>query len=694
MRRAVLAALLVFSAAAASRRFTVTIYRDTYGVPHIYGRTDADAAFGLMYAQAEDNFWQLEEGYIRALGRLAEVDGPRGLGNDIMVRAWEAEKHAREHYAKAGPKLRALCDGFAAGVNAYIQDHPGKPRLIKRWEPWFILVEEHHGPGGTGITAAERTRAFPAIAGGATATTPQDPDEGSNMWAVAPSRSASGHALLLINPHVGFFGGGQRYEAHLHSGEGLDVTGFAILGTPYIRSGHNRFLGWSHTNNYASTSDVYLETFDDPKDPLAYRYGTGHRQAIEWSEEIPVKTASGVEMRRVTFRKTHHGPIVGMREGGIGLAVRAAATQGGVMEQRWAMAKARNLQQFRSALARVAFTGSNTIYADVAGNIYYLHGNAIPKRSLKFDWSKPVNGGDPETEWQGLHAVADLPQVLNPKSGWLQNCNSTFYLTTEGEDQPITGRYPPYMSPEPDTPRSQRSRAILAGAHKFTFAEWTRLGLDTKIGIAAQRVPALLAEFAKLKETEPARAARLAELVQTIAQWDQVGRNDSVAATLFVRMALAAREHSQITALEQVKAALEAAFGTWKVAWGEVNRLQRVHTSGTEEQFSDARASVPVPGAPSMTGTIFTFGTREAPGQKRMYGTVGDTYVSVVEFAKKPVARSLLVLGESADPQSKHYFDQAELYSTGQFKPAWFDPREVRQHTERQYKLTFASASE
>jgi acyl-homoserine lactone acylase PvdQ len=251
----------------------------------------------------------------------------------------------------------------------------------------------------------------------------------------------------------------------------------------------------------------------------------------------------------------------------------------------------------------------------------------------------------------------------------------------------VAERFPAYLAPEPDTPRSQRSRAILAGDHRFTFAEWTQLGLDTKIGIAAARVPELLTEFAKLTQAD---AAKVADLVNEIRTWNQVGRNDSVATTLFVRMETLARANGQgqIRALEQVKAALEASFGTWKVAWGEVNRLQRVHTSGTEEQFSDARPSVPVPGAPSFTGTILTFGTREAPGQKRMYGTVGDTYVSVVEFGKRPEAHSLLVLGESADAQSKHYFDQAELYSTQRFKPAWFDLGEIKKHVERKYQVT------
>jgi penicillin amidase len=664
------------SALSAASPAPVTIYRDTYGVPHIYAKTDAGTVFGLMYAQSEDNFPQLESDYIFLLGRSAEVDGVAGIANDISARAWESEKRSRDQYQHASPQLRALCDAFAAGINYYLETHPqAKPRLLTHWEPWFILMTEHRGPSGAGITRAERERAFPVLtgAGPTDVDAAPDPEAGSNMWAVAPSRTTTGHAMLLINPHVGFFGSGQRYEAHLHSDQGLDVSGFAIFNTPYIRSGHNRYLGWSHTNNYAQTADVYLEKFDNPADPLAYRYGTGHRQATQWTDTIRVKAANGMETRTIVFRKTHHGPILGVRENGDALTVRAAAIEGGVMEQRWAMAKARNLREFQAALARVTLTGSNTLYADRAGNIWYLHGNAVPRRSPKVDWLKPLDGSDPETEWQGLHKLAELPQVLNPKSGWVQNCNSTPFLTSAAADNPDRARFPAYMAPEPDTARSQRSRAILEGATRFSFTDWTRLALDTKIGVAAARIPEILAAYAKLRGTDDARRVKIAPLVATLETWDQVGRIESVATTLFV-LSQARPNADPIAALEQTKARLESAWGTWQVPWGEINRLQHA------QPFSDTAPSVPVPGAPSATGTIMTFGAREAPGQKRMYGTVGDTYVAVVEFSKQPVARSLLVFGESGDPQSPHFFDQAKLYSTQQFKPAWFTLKDVRQH--------------
>lgn len=325
---------------------SVTVHRDGWGVPHIYGPSDASVVFGLMYAQAEDNFWQLEETFIRDLGRAAEVHGPSRLRDDLMVRLFESERLAKEEMERAAPASRALYEAFAAGLNWYLHRHPEvKPRLIARFEPWHILALHNSPPSlaRLGIRHAEIAAAYPGI-GAAAPPEAEAQDEGSNMWAVAPARSASGRALLLINPHVGFFGGGQRYEAHLRSGQGLNVAGFAILGTPYIRSGHNERLGWSHTNNYADVVDVYSETFDDT---LTYRYGQGRRQAAAWTTEIRVKTDAGFETRRFTLRKTHHGPIVAVRDGHP-LAVRRHAPNG-LLEQRWAMARARSLAEFKAA---------------------------------------------------------------------------------------------------------------------------------------------------------------------------------------------------------------------------------------------------------------------------------------------------------------------------------------------------------
>jgi acyl-homoserine-lactone acylase len=689
----------------------VTIYRDTYGVPHIYAPTDAACVFGLMYAQAEDNFWQIEASYIAELGRAAEIYGERALINDVLRRAFETNQLAMAEYAQADARTRQLCDAFAAGLNYFLATHPQiKPRLITRFEPWHILAAQRGVPldnlgVGRAEVFAEMRRAsldhkqvsvvMPSevedLRAAISRTT--EPINGSNMWAIGPAKSASGHAMLMINPHVPFFGGSQRYEAHLHSDEGWNVSGFAILSRPYIHSGFNDSLGWSHTNSRVDFVDLYIEQFDNTKKPLAYRYDNGYRLATEWEEEIKVKTERGIEVRHYKLRKTHHGPVIALRNGKA-LSVRVAGhKEGGLLEQKYAMSKARTLEEFKAAMGRRAITGSNTIYADHAGNIYYVHGNAVPRRSLKFDWSHAVDGSNPETEWQGYHALSELPQLTNPQSGFLQNCNSTPFLTTT-EGNPLEADYPKYMVSEEDNPRARSSRRILSAQEKFTFEEWARAATDRRVLAAEELIPRLAEDWEKLKSSNAARAEKLKAAVTELKAWDQVSAIESPAMTLFTRwverlngppLANNQSAGNRLAALEKAMSELEQDFGTWRVAWGEVNRLQRVHTSGNQEPFSDERPSLPVAGGPSNLGIIFSFHTVKVEGSKRRYGRQGNTYLGVVEFGPQIQARSILVFGQSANLNSPHYFDQAALYARGEFKPAWFTLPEIKAHAERVY---------
>lgn len=685
----------------------VMIHRDTFGVPHIFGKTDAAVVFGLAYAQCEDNFWQLETDYINALGRAAELEGERALARDLSYRLFEIERLSKAEYDRLPADLRALCDAFAAGVNHFIARHSEiKPRLLIGLEGWQVLAFARSGRVGgvnrLGLNANEIQLGKPEATNKAEAAPMNfdglqswfveshlDIEEGSNMWAVSPRKSAGGNAMLFINPHVGFFGGGQRYEAQLNSEEGLNVYGFAILGTAYIRTGFNQFLGWSHTNNYADTADVYLESFDDPANPLAYKYGNEHRTAVEWADTVKVKTEQGIEVRRYRFRKTHHGPIIGQRNGKAVAARIARLEEGGELEQRIAMNRARNLKEFRAALGKVSLTGSNTLYADNKGNIFYVHGNAVPRRSTKFDWTKPVDGSTPATEWQVFHALEELPLFLNPKSGFLQNCNSTAFLTTS-EGNPPKEKFPAYMVPEEDTPRAKVSRRLLTAKKKFTFDEWTKAATDTTVGEAAERIRALSDQWEQMKRENEAKAEELKPMVMELTAWDQTARLDSTATTLFIlalERANADRSEPKfrmLNALEKTVADLETKFGTWRVQWGEINRLQRVHTGG-DEAFDDKKPSLPVAGGPSFAGMAFTFTARSEKGQQRRYGTAGNTFVAVVEFGKQLRAQSVLVFGQSADPKSKHYLDQAELYAAGKFKPVRFTLAEIKANLEITY---------
>ncbi len=698
---------------------SVTIYRDTFGVPHIYGRRDESVVFGLMYAQAEDNFRQLEEDHINRLGRVSEVYGQSRLAGDLMARLFETNKRAQDEYKSLSPPMRKLCDAYAAGINYYLERHPEvHPRLIQRYEPWFALVTGAPSPGSLGITMQEVRDLFKDLPA-APSPTPSPSEsieaEGSNMWAISPKKSQSGHALLFINPHVGFFGGGQRYEAHLHSQQGLNISGFSMLGSPYIWTGHNENLGWSHTNTGADSTDVYIETFDDAKNPLRYAYGNDYRSAVEWTDEIRVNNAGAMETKRFTFRKTHRGPVVAVRAGKF-LAVRAASIEvsGRLFEQKWAMARSRSLDEFKSAMAQRRLTGSNTMYADRRGNIFYIHGNAMPRRSTKFDWSKPVDGANAETDWRGLHELSELPQVLNPSSGFVQNCNSTPFLTSTS-DNPDSSKFPVYMAPDEDTARAQRSRRILSSKEKFTFEEWARASLDTHVILAETLVPELVSIWDSLRKSDDAKAGKLAEPIAALKSWDYESRIDSVPTTLFMlyfeQLQRFNRERTtqqtdnttaapttlgerlskidgaaKVTAFERALNELQSDFGKWQVAWGEINRLQRIHTSGTLEKFDDAKRSVPVPGASGQAGTLFTFNARREAGQKRRYGISGNSYLAVVEFSPRVRARSLLVFGQIADPKSPHFFDQADLYSTKQYKPAWFELNEIKRNLERKYR--------
>ncbi|QQS46213.1 MAG: penicillin acylase family protein [Acidobacteriota bacterium] len=713
----------------------VTIYRDKWGVPHVYGPTDYSVVFGFMYAQAEDNFWQIEDSYIQALGRSSEVYGARTLNADLVNRALGIVEISKAEYPKLNARMQEICRATADGLNYFIEKNPQvKPRLITKFEPWHLLafgrfaqyqlfiyrrsgirdaeirtaVKEVRADGTTG--PVEEAMKMPAdnireeaasLIDGLFDAQAEAAMIGSNTWAITPARTASGNAMLFINPHQPFFGPGQWIEGHIHSETGWNLSGATFPGSPFPTIGHNENLGWSHTVNVPDVIDLWIEKFDDPGKPQSYKYGDGYRTATEWTDTISVRTDGGIVKRTFKFRKTHHGPVMAVRDGNP-LTVRMSRFEDpGVLEQRYEMGRARNLKEFKAAMARVSVPMFNTMYADRDGNIWYLYNGAVPVRDQKYDWSKPVDGSDPGTEWRGYHKLEDLPQTLNPESGWAQNCNATPFLASGNEPgkggNPSASGVPKYMVSEDDGPRSMISRRLLEEREKFTFDEWSRAAFDTRCILAEQLIPKLAAEWESLKSSDAAKAAKTAEAVELLKAWDGVSKPDSEAMTLFslwsyTRTLPQARSmtrnlpHPETAVLEYVLGDLAKSWGTWKVKWGEITRIQRIHTSGTIEKFSDDKPSLPVAGGPGdFVGIVFNFYAPAANGSKRRYGTVGHSFVSVVEFGRQVRARSLLQFGQNADPGSNHYFDQAELYSRMQFKPAWFTLEEIKANLESSY---------
>jgi penicillin amidase len=725
------------AAAARSRELakTVTIERDTFGVPHVYGPTDPSCVFGFIYAQAEDYFWQIEDSYIRSLGRAAEVYGDRSLPDDLVNRALEITRLSKAEYKNSTHRTREICQAVADGLNYYLAVHPQvKPRLITHFEPWhtlafrrFILYQSFIY-GKSGLQAADILSAvqeihddkvgevrFKADLRAELAAMERDRQSmsehvGSNMWAVRPEKSASGKALMFINPHQPFFGPGQWYEGHIVSGEGWNLLGACFFGSPFPTLGYNGHIAWSHTVNNPDIVDLYTISFDDKADPLKYRYGAGWKKAAAWSEDVVVKGGQGPVVRRFRFTRTHHGPLVAVKNGKP-LAIRLAKLEeNGAIDQAYSMGRARSVAEFKAALRPCNLPMFNAIAADSGGNIIYVYNGAVPRRSAKFDWTKPVDGANPETQWHGYLGFDELPQLENPKCGFLQNCNQSPLSTTpvagelqpgEADENPAASRFPPYLMAtehERDNPRAQVSRRILHSTEKFSFDDWTRDGFNTKILEAERRIPDLVKEWDDLSRRDAARASRLKEPVLMLKNWDCTSAVDSVPMTLFaetydrVLKMIAKRdlkEYPRIRGLEATLADLEKAHGTWKVAWGEINRLQRIHGSQIDMQghgaFRDDQPSLAVAGAPGSLGVVFNFYTRPQAGQKRRYGVAGHSYVGAVELAEQPRAKTILQFGESGDTASPHWFDQAALYAKKQFKPSWYAQADVEAHRERRY---------
>ncbi|MGH7540084.1 MAG: penicillin acylase family protein, partial [Gemmatimonadota bacterium] len=627
----------------------VTIQRDEWGVPHIYAPTDASVVFGAAYAQAEDNWAQVAENFLRATGRGAEILGEEALLDDYLARALEIPRRSMEEYERAPAQMRALYDAYAAGFNHWRATHPdagpegedGRP-LLPRVEPWHTLalirfkyhhneylgyagldrdemvrwferarVEPEEGASGPGLSTpsvSSPTSSFLASASATGSSSPSysslafdralSPDgtsaTGSNEWALAGSRTASGAPMLLINPHVSFFGLSQYTEAHLHSDEGLVFSGLTRFGFMLPYMGNSDVLGWAYTDNYGDYNDLYWLTLDE--EDGAHRYGDGWRELRRWTERIVVapragdgrartgvggepdtdrgeEEGAGPERRTYRFAASHHGPIVGIDDEGRPLAARLSKLdEGGWFEQWYAMMRARSHEEWLAAVARLNVPYMNTMYADRDGNIHYIYNHAVPRRSTAYDWSEPVDGSDPGAEWDGYHGLDELPQVVNPASGWLQNTNSD--PLRAAPDAGLRRKdFPRYMiGSESQNARAVSSVRVLEGLHGITLDDFARAVLDTRLSAVDELLPPLLEDLREGFD-------RLEGPARVLREWDGRTSVESVAATLFARWAeeMGRRPGSagadRVGALEKVIAALERDWGTWEVPWGEVNRI-------------------------------------------------------------------------------------------------------------------------
>jgi acyl-homoserine-lactone acylase len=687
------------------RARSITIIRDDWGIAHVYGKTDADAVFGAIYAQAEDDFNRVETNYINSLGRLAEAEGESAVWRDLRMKLFIDPEALKTQYKSSPPWLKALMNAWADGLNFYLAKHPQvHPRVIKRFEPWMALSFTEGSIGGDIETISlEQLQAFYGNRLVAVKSNDEqgffvEPEPiGSNGIAISPSNTIAHRALLLINPHTSFF---FRAELQMTSGEGLNAYGAATWGQFFIYQGFNERCGWMHTSSAVDSIDRYLETVVKKGDHYYYKYGNEERPVTTTLIKIPYKTDKGMAEKTFTAYRTHHGPIIATTDGKW-VSIRLMQEPVKALTQSYMRTKAKNYKQFRQTMELHTNSSNNTIFADADGAIAYFHGNFIPRRDPKFDWTKPVDGSDPATDWHGLLSIDEAPKLLNPASGWLYNSNDSPW-SAAGPSSPKKADYPAYVDSGVESARGLHAVRVLQDKKDFTLDLLIAAAYDSYLTWFEKPIPALVKAWDQRPASDPLKA-KTSEQIALLRKWDLRWSVTSIPTSLAVfwgddiqrrvrRVGLSAAGYiaSEATAEQLLQSLLAASdklaadFGTWKTPWGDINRFQRL-TDDIVHPFTDAGPSIPVGFTSATWGSLASFGARPYNGSKKIYGTSGNSFVAVVEFGKTVRAKAVTAGGESGNPSSPHFNDQAKRYSTGELRDVYFYRSQLKAHTERVY---------
>ena len=687
----------------------VNIIRDQWGIPHVFGKTDADCVFGLMYAQCEDDFGRVEANYIEKLGRMSEIKGESSIYYDLLNRMVIDSSAAMADYKKAPDWLKKLLNAFSDGVNFYLyKNQQAKPKLLTRFQPWFPLLWTDGSIGAintAGVSVGELKNFY---SGSNEPVSYIQREEGmtagSNGFAIAPSRSASGHAMLYINPHVSFY---FRNEVHMISEEGLNTYGAVTWGQFFIYQGFNEHCGWMHTSSGVDVADLYIEKINRKGNDLFYLYDQKQMPVAIKNIRIAFRKGDSLGIKMIPAYFTVHGPVMTSRNGEW-ISLKANNRDMNGLIQCWLRTKATSFSDFKKVLEIRANTSNNTVYADAEGNIAYWHGNFVPRRDKDFDWSRPVDGSRSNTEWKGLHELSDIVHVYNPANGWIQNCNSTPF-TVSGPFSPKKSDYPEYMAPDEENFRGINAVRVLSHDSSFTLDQLIKAGYDRRLTAFETLIPALVKAYGESVAKSDTGAKDLTQAIGYLKEWDMHCELGSIATTLAIEwgqrllrgiakyhvnglgeveatreFAAKAAPEELIVPLQAAVANLQQAFGDWRISWGTLNRYQRTNDN-VDPQFNDRAPSMPVGLASSVWGCLPSFASRYFPANKLRYGIAGNSFVCAVEFGKRVSAKSLLTGGESGNPDSKHFSDQAQMYVNGEFKDVFYYKEDILSHAERNY---------
>lgn len=688
------------------------IIRDDWGIAHVHGKTDADAVFGMIYAQAEDDFNRVETNYLNAMGRLAEAEGESAIYQDLRMKLFIRPDDLQARYAASPPWLKRLMIAWSDGLNFFLRSHPDvEPRVIRRFEPWMALSFSEGSIGGDiervplgplqdfyGPPAPETGSQMAALA------EPSSPNEsgGSNGIAIAPSNTQHHHVLLLINPHTSFF---FRSELQATSDEGLNVYGAATWGQFFIYQGFNEHVGWMHTSSGVDNVDFFLETIVEKNARRYYRYGRELRPVVSSTVSVPYRNRDGaLALKTFVVYRTHHGPVVQKKDGKwISIALMQKPVE--ALSQSFLLTKAHDFASFMKVMELRANSSNNTVFADSDGDIAYLHPQFIPRRDDRFDYTHPVDGADPATDWKGLHELNEAPHLLNPPNGWIMNTNNWPY-SAAGPYSPKREQYPRYMDTAGENPRGIHAALLLKDRKNFTPAALNEAAYDSYLPAFEHLIPALVTGYDDLAGTNPLKQ-KLADQIVILRGWDYRWSLHSVATTLAALWGDALWEEAKtdpdadnisvydwiaehtsaerrLATLSAVSDRLQHDFGSWRIPFGSINRYQRL-TGAIVQNFTDSGPSVAVPFTSSRWGSLASFGASRYEGTNKYYGTKGNSFVAIVEFGEKVSARAVSIGGESGDPKSAHFDDQTARFVDGALRPVYFYPADLVGHSERLY---------
>jgi acyl-homoserine lactone acylase PvdQ len=687
---------------------TITIIRDDWGIPHIYGKTDADAVFGMLYAQCEDDFKRIEENYLDATGQMAPAYGEDHIYHDLRARMFLSRAQAEAYYRQSPAWLQQLCDAFAAGINYYLHTHPEvKPKYLTRFESWMPFTFSEGSIGGDitriSLRGLENFYADKRTGYIDTRWSLEEEPTGSNGFAISPEKSKSGHSLFLINPHTSFY---FRSELQVNSEEGLKAYGAVTWGQFFIYQGFNEHCGWMHTSTYADAIDQYLETIIEKDGKLYYQYGKEERPVEEEKVAIPYRDGAVIKSREFTIYRTHHGPVI-RAEGDKWVTFRMMNRPLDALIQSFMRTKAGGYKDFKKTMEIRTNSSNNTVYADSEGNIAYWHGNFIPKRDPSFDYNGLIDGSNPKADWGRLLKLKEMIHVRNPASGWIQNCNSTPFTVAGKEGSPDPKKYAEYIAPDRENFRGINAVRVLSSKDRYDLDGLIAAANDPYLAAFEKPIPALLTAYEEVGDKSD---TELAKAIQVLKDWDLSYGEKSVGTSLAVFWAehlldllrdkvdtdvwrslmmddIMVQHSSAEEKVEQLKAAmdqLKADFGKWNIGWGEINRFQRL-TGNIQETYDDDQSSIPVGFTSSRWGSLAAYTARTYDTKKR-YGSSGNSFVAVVEFGDRLQARAVVSGGQSGKPKSPHFKDQADLFCKGAFRPVYFYREEVEAHQEKNYR--------